>query len=47
MAMIMLYVDPKNTMGIIIITIVGVIYLTRFLNPIDVQYKLMKVNKQK
>ena len=47
MAMIMLYVDPKNTMGIIIITIVGLVYLTRFLNPIDVQYKLMKVNKQK
>lgn len=47
MAIIMLYVEPKNTIGIIIITIVGVIYLTRFLNPIDVQYKLMKVNKQK
>ena len=47
MAIIMLYVDPKNTMGIVIITIVGLIYLTRFLNPIDVQYKLMKVNKQK
>ena len=47
MAMIMLYVEPKNTNGRIIIIIVIIIYLTRFLNPIDVQYKLMKVKKQK
>lgn len=45
MAIIMLYLEPKNTVGIIIITIVIIIYLTRFLNPIDVQYKLMKVKK--
>ncbi len=47
MAIIMIYIDPGNKMGFIVICVVFLIYLTRFLNPIDVQYKLMKVKKQK
>ena len=44
-SIIMLYIEPKSMNGRLVITIVIIIYLTRFLNPFDVQYKLMKVKK--
>ena len=47
MAIIMISIDFNNKIGYIVISIVFFIYLTRFFNPIDVQYKLMKVQKQK
>jgi hypothetical protein len=45
-AFIMIALDFKNHLAYFILLLISIIFLTRFLNPIDVQYKLMKVNKQ-
>jgi hypothetical protein len=45
-AFIMIALDFKNYLAYFILLLISIIFLTRFLNPIDVQYKLMKVNKQ-
>lgn len=46
-ALIMISVDYKNKTAYFILIVIILIFITRFLNPIDVQYKLMKVKKQK
>jgi hypothetical protein len=46
LCLIMIAFDYKQYLAIILLIIIFVVYLTRFLNPIDVQYKLMKVKKQ-
>lgn len=46
MAFIMITINFKNNLAYVILLIISIIFLTRFLNPIDVQYKLMKVHKQ-
>ena len=45
-AFIMIALDFKNHLAYFILLLISIIFITRFLNPIDVQYKLVKVNKQ-
>lgn len=46
-ALIMISLDYKNKTAYFILIVIIFLFITRFLNPIDVQYKLMKVKKQK
>jgi hypothetical protein len=45
--MCMIFFKTENIIFIILFFVLFFIFLTRFLNPIDVQYKLLKANRQK